>query len=65
MQTQTAGASTTDWLIAIKELKIEAYNETECLSRAQELKRPITESMFGANIKDAIRITKDWLSLHD
>jgi hypothetical protein len=68
MERLTSGASTKDWLIASKNMKINAFVETEFSltpQTAEEHKLPITESIFGANIKDAIRVTREWLDSRD
>ncbi len=64
----TNKATTNDWLIATKGMIIRAYigpyyPSTTQTSKGQE--EPIEEPIFGANIKDAISITREWLASRD
>jgi hypothetical protein len=68
MHKLTNEANTHDWLTVSRGMKIRAYIGTNFLSTTQmppEPEKPSDEPIFGANIKDAIRITKDWLSSRD
>lgn len=64
----TNEATTLDWLIASKGMIIKAYIGSYYPSTSQvpkEQEEPSGEPIFGANIKDAVRITKEWLSSRD
>lgn len=68
MHKLTNEANTHDWLTASRGMKIRAYIGTNFFSTIQmppEQEKPSEEPIFGANIKDAIRITKQWLSSRD
>jgi hypothetical protein len=65
MHQLTNEANTHDWLTASKGMKIRAYIGTNFFSTIQmpqEKAEPGDEPILGANIKDAVRITKEWLS---
>jgi len=63
----TNTATTMDWLIASKDMIIRAYGDkkSSTVQMPQNEETPKSEPIFGENIKDAIRITKDWLSFRD
>lgn len=65
MNKLTNDANTHDWLTASSGMEIRAYIGSNFSSTTQmppEREEPSEEPILGANIKDAIRVTKEWLS---
>ena len=64
----TNEATTNDWLDMSKGMALRGYDGSFFPSKSQTSQKqeePIGEPIFGANIKDAISITREWLASRD